>query len=311
MARTSTRTRSSPRVASPPTVSARKRKLPGSWQDTTVPRHRTKHAKAEAQAEPTTNAEAEPSKTKKKKAAATDEEKRLKKFRPKAPQSFAVIYHRATSQRFFVLGRKRAGTPDCPEEFVEMTGTTGNIYVVHIAKVPSCTCPHAQKGNQCKHILYVMSRVLRARFEFVYQRALLSGELEEIFQHAPPIDIDNAEDKNRKAIEGDCPICFTPFENNEKTVYCRATCGQNIHKKCFEMWAATKRKSGSDHVTCPICRSPWQGDEDTIKKIQKTGIAGPDGYINVADQLGISGRRDWSTYYQGPRRRGQRSIRWR
>jgi hypothetical protein len=83
------------------------------------------------------------------------EEKRLGRFRPKAPQSFYDIYARALGQRFYVLKRTRCGTSDCPEEVVEMTGSTGNIYEVHIAQRPQCSCPHAQKGNQCKHILYV------------------------------------------------------------------------------------------------------------------------------------------------------------
>lgn len=35
-----------------------------------------------------------------------------------------------------------------------MAGTTGNLYTVIIGKVPSCSCPDNQKGNQCKHICY-------------------------------------------------------------------------------------------------------------------------------------------------------------
>lgn len=35
-----------------------------------------------------------------------------------------------------------------------MAGTTGNLYTVTIGKVPSCSCPDNQKGNQCKHICY-------------------------------------------------------------------------------------------------------------------------------------------------------------
>ncbi|KAI0839358.1 hypothetical protein F5Y06DRAFT_286396 [Hypoxylon sp. FL0890] len=241
-------------------------------------------------------------------------EKRLRRFRVKPPQNFSVIYERATSQRFYVLGRTRGGAAHCPEESVELTGSTGNIYVVHIAQQSTCTCPHARNGNQCKHVIYVMSRVLRARFELVYQLALLTTELQEIFDNAPPIETSDgfdayAHDKNRKSLEGDCPICFMPFEGAEDTVYCRATCGQNIHKECFEMWAATKRKSARDQVTCPMCRTPWQGDDDMVKKIQNTGIIGSDGYVNVADQLGISGDRDHSTYYYGPRR-GARSGGW-
>ncbi|KAI1100027.1 hypothetical protein F4804DRAFT_320107 [Jackrogersella minutella] len=234
-------------------------------------------------------------------------EKRLKRFRAKAPQTFSVMYDRATSQRFYVLGRTRGGSAHCPEESVELTGSTGNIYVVHIAQQPTCTCPHALNGNQCKHVIYVLSRVLRARLDLVYQLALLTTELQEIFENAPPIETGGqsaatTHDKNRKPLEGDCPICFTPFEAAEDTVYCRATCGQNIHKECFEMWAATKRKTARDEVTCPMCRTPWQGDDDVVKKIKKTGIPGSDGYVNVADQLGISGIRDYSTYYDGPSR---------
>jgi hypothetical protein len=83
------------------------------------------------------------------------EEKRVRRFRPHPPQSFREIYDRALSQRFYVLNRVRGGTQDCPEEDVEMTGSTGNIYNVHVGKQPRCTCPHNEKGHQCKHILYV------------------------------------------------------------------------------------------------------------------------------------------------------------
>lgn len=177
-----------------------------------------------------------------------------------------------------------------------------------------------------------MARVLRVDHNLVYQLALLSRELRQIFAAAPPIGIDgdkkaSAQDPNRKQIEGDCPICFSPFEGAEDTVYCRATCGQNMHKECFQMWATTKRQSARDAVTCPMCRSPWEGDEDMVKKIQNTGVAGADGYVNVADQLGISRRRgmrhvaptwfctahlhsiDQSTYYNGPRRQGSGGFR--
>lgn len=90
-----------------------------------------------------------------KKQKSENEEKRVRRFRPHPPQSFQEIYDRALSQRFYVLNRVRGGTKDCPEEDVEMTGSTGNIYTVHVGKQPRCTCPHNEKGHQCKHILYV------------------------------------------------------------------------------------------------------------------------------------------------------------
>lgn len=89
---------------------------------------------------------------------APPEEKRLRRFRPAAPKSFHEVYERAMSQRFYVLKRERRGTSMCPEEVVEMTGSTGNVYEVRIAQQPRCNCPHAQEGNQCKHVLYVWTR---------------------------------------------------------------------------------------------------------------------------------------------------------
>ena len=57
--------------------------------------------------------------------------------------------------RMFVLDRTRGGTDETPEETIEMAGSTGNIYSISINQLPSCTCPDNQKGNQCKHIVYV------------------------------------------------------------------------------------------------------------------------------------------------------------
>lgn len=226
------------------------------------------------------------------------------RFRPKAPQSFNDIYLRATTQRFYVLSRTRCGTTWCPEEFLQITGSTGNVYNVTIAQQPTCDCPHARQGNQCKHVVFVLARVLRARYDYVYQLALLSEELREIFHHAPlPVDEQAAAaetDKQRKSIEGDCPICFEemkPGSRSEPLVWCKAACGQNIHRQCFEMWANTKRGSG-DKVTCPYCRSKWEGDVGKVNlaNVNPYRKIGEDGYFNVADQLGISTERDYSTY---------------
>lgn len=96
-----------------------------------------------------------PSRKKTKASANPPEEKRLRRFRPQPPYSFEAIYQRALSQRFFVLERKRTGTEACPGEAVELAGSTGNVYHVLVGRVPSCNCPHALQGKQCKHILYV------------------------------------------------------------------------------------------------------------------------------------------------------------
>lgn len=246
-----------------------------------------------------------------------------RRFRAKAPTNFAAVYERATTQRFYVLSRIMCGTADCPEMFLEITGSTGNVYQVCIARQPTCNCPHARAGNQCKHTLFVLNKVLRAKYEYVYQLALLSSELREIFARAPsPIDNAAAGDKDqrRKAVDGDCPICFEAMESGqgkEALVWCKAACGQNIHQQCFDMWATTKRQSGGvgvRKVPCPYCRTDWEGDGDAIDVANvKRGKPNTDGYDNVADQLGISTQRDYSTYsrfwYGHPERYGRRDRR--
>lgn len=233
------------------------------------------------------------------------EEKRLRRFRPQPPQAFHGVYERATSQRFFVLTRSRSGEGDDQQETVELAGSTGNVYTVRIGRQPTCDCPHAAKGNQCKHVLYVMKRVLRAKFDYVYQLALLGHEVREIFDTAGPIPSSEEEgaagseeaDPNRKPVEGDCPICYEVLADGEAIVWCKASCGNNLHRSCIEMWAATKRQQGSSKVTCPYCRSDWEGDTDMIIKIEKTGAIGAEGYRNVADQLGISTERGMSLHF--------------
>jgi hypothetical protein len=190
----------------------------------------------------------------------------------------------------FVVSRTREGTAECPGETVQLAGTTGNVYTVKIGNLPSCNCPHARKGNQCKHIAYVMGRVLHAPENLEYQLALLNGELKEIFDKAPPIPAASSDgDGKRKPIEDDCPICCMPFEDGEDIVYCKAACGNNIHKDCFQQWAATKT---GHSVPCPFCRTPWQqADASDLQHLAGQGKLNDDGYINIGTQLGLSGTR--------------------
>jgi hypothetical protein len=235
------------------------------------------------------------------------EEKRAKRHRASPPQSYLSIKERAMTQRLTVLSRQRSGADELPEESVVMAGSTGNVYTQRIGLVPSCDCPHAMKGNQCKHIVYVMLRVLKAREDIAYQLALTSTELCEVLKNAPPIpgvetdptDAHGEQDGHRKPIEGECPICYDHLEpGKDAIVYCKISCGNNVHKDCMQKWISMSRRK----ATCPYCRAAWAaedgfdgklGDVDT-KGLERNG----DGYFNVAGQLGLSGERDYSTYHQ-------------
>ena len=187
---------------------------------------------------------------------------------------------------------------DCPEEILTIAGSTGNVYTVTIAQLPRCDCPHALKGNQCKHVVFALARVLRAPTNLQYQSAFLTSELRDIFARAPPIvPVDSSDSEangNRKPVcpDDNCPICFMQFENGiTNTVFCKAACGNNIHEECMQQWAASRQRSSAP-VTCPFCRTPWvEEDKGTVKKVAKTGPRNHEGYVNVAGELGLSGRR--------------------
>ncbi|EAW10118.1 RING finger protein [Aspergillus clavatus NRRL 1] len=198
------------------------------------------------------------------------------------------------SARMYVVGHSVAWDEDVPEVEFSVVGSTGNIYTTVIGKVPSCNCPDALKGNQCKHILYVLVNALKAPEYLQYQLAFLSSELRDIY-HASPLGRQQlnpaVDDGKRKSVEGDCPICFMEFEpDTEDIVWCRAACGNNIHKKCFQQWAATQNAQG---VRCVYCRSVWEADSTNLDldQLSRTGHVNHEGYLNVARQLGMSGER--------------------
>ena len=260
-------------------------------------------------------------------------EKRLKRFRSYAPQAYLEKVARAQTQRMFVLDRTRSTAldknvpmlPSAPvstsralldqsnqddqplRETFLLAGTTGNVYNITISNLPTCTCPDFRKNqSQCKHIIYVLTNILKVREDLAYQLAFLRDELTEMFEQAPlPSDgtksneEGNGSDK-RKALDGDCPICFMSMdpESEEDFLWCKSSCGQNVHRECFEQWAKSSVASNGK-VRCVYCRAEWEGDENSIKRILEVGGGklGREGYINVGDHLGLSGKRDYSTYH--------------
>jgi hypothetical protein len=204
----------------------------------------------------------------------------------------------------FVLERERgveevchAHHNDCPCETIDIAGSTGNVYTVTISHLPSCTCPvgiFKKKGSEelCKHALYVLHNVLKAPAHLKQQNAFLTSELREIFSNAPAlpsttVDEETEMDGNRKPVEDDCPICCMEFDEDEdEIVWCRAACGNNIHKACFDQWAKTRPTK----VTCPFCRTEWEDDKVRTQNVSVTAVKmpterGTGGYRNVREQL--------------------------
>ena len=149
---------------------------------------------------------------KKKKPAAAKKEKRLKRFRATCSNAVQQRIVRARTQRLFLVeppqqfsSEAAAVAPPPPPapaangsdekasnnngntnnnhhfDFVVM-GSTGNLYTVTISQLVQCTCPDCARGNICKHILFVMLKVigLPPNSPLIYQAALITEELQEI-----------------------------------------------------------------------------------------------------------------------------------
>lgn len=83
------------------------------------------------------------------------------------------------------------------------------------------------------------------------------------------------------------------MESERDTVYCKAMCGNNFHKECISHWATTKRAT-TGRVTCPCCRTEWiqeQADSETLRSAVSRKETTDEGYVNIADELGISRER--------------------
>ncbi|KAF5743237.1 hypothetical protein HS088_TW09G01302 [Tripterygium wilfordii] len=157
-------------------------------------------------------------------------------------------------------------------------GATGNVYTVILSMTPSCTCP--DRTTPCKHILFVLIRVLGVSLDDTCLRRstlrlcqvssllgmptlpdALAGEtlrriFHELFFKSRP---------QRAAIEiqegRSCPVCLDEMDKGERVVAC-GTCRNVIHEECWLKW---KRSGGRRPASCVICRARWRNikaDED-------------------------------------------------
>ncbi|CAF3762064.1 unnamed protein product [Adineta steineri] len=228
-------------------------------------------------------------------------EKRLRRYRATMTVAIYDRIDRALNQRLYLLAITKSSNESIYREF-KVLGQTANVYTVTITHIPSCTCPDYAKGNLCKHIIFILHRVLKVdrNSPLIYQQALLTTELNEIFTKADLQNNDSsvlAEQPIREAYyaktgdpdviltstnvtqkiiaaDDECPICFESMINDENNIiFCSTSCGNNMHKNCFEKWRQAK-SSINELVTCPLCRIEW-------KTVIEKNID-PKGYLNLA-----------------------------
>jgi hypothetical protein len=69
---------------------------------------------------------------------------------------------------------------------------------------------------------------------------------------------------------------------NEKNniLFCSTSCGNNIHKNCFDKWRQAKL-SMNELVTCPFCRVEWKNVTENNNNNNNNSNQST-GYLNLA-----------------------------
>ncbi|GAB2284835.1 hypothetical protein Dimus_019288 [Dionaea muscipula] len=181
--------------------------------------------------------------------------------------------HRALSQDLLLLHRA--------DTAFFILGSTNNVYKVTLSTTPSCSCPDLV--NPCKHILFVLIRLLRVSPRDPLLRrgdTLKPSEVSRLLS-LPMSDGAVAGDRLRygfyqnfyrqrqrrlapRSAEADgmgersCPVCLDDLEKGDKVVSC-GTCGNPVHETCFANWKKSQR-GRIRSVTCVFCRAVWPED---------------------------------------------------
>lgn len=188
-------------------------------------------------------------------------------FRPTQPLAdriFRALHHHLrllhrSESNFFILG------------------ATGNVYTVTLTTTPSCTCP--DRRTPCKHILFVLIRVLGVSLDDACLRrktlrpcrlsrllskpslcdSLASASVRQRFHQlffqgrqgglGPHVEIEEGTT---------CPICLDEMEKEERVVAC-GTCKNVVHENCLIKWRRSRGRRGG---SCVICRARWRDLSD-------------------------------------------------
>lgn len=190
------------------------------------------------------------------------------RFRPTQPIADRIV--RALRHKLRLLHRS--------ESKFFVLGATGNVYTVTLSATPTCTCP--DRTTPCKHILFILIRVLGVSLDDACLRrrilrpcrlnrllgtptlpeALAGARVRERFHQ---LFFQPSLGASQPAVEVEegttCPVCLDGMGKDEKVVSC-GTCQNPIHEECLLRW---KRSRGRRSANCVLCRARWRTDLET------------------------------------------------
>lgn len=187
---------------------------------------------------------------------------------------------RGLTQRILLLGTRDVDPLTCHDREYTVLGSKGDEYKVTVSNQLWCTCPDmSYRSKRCKHIFFVMARVLGVTDQATLDKETFSEEeLLRIYANQPErtlsprlpgspekenkeevVNVTNIDDddrwvRRRDFVGVDCSICFEPMEKDEGLVWCKTQCGNSVHSICHRRWKkAIKRNE------CVYCREDWKG----------------------------------------------------
>lgn len=206
----------------------------------------------------------------------------------------------ALSQRMFLIEHSQDQTVNRPLFMIK--GSSNSVHKVILNSTITCSCIDYKKRKQpCKHVYFVLFRILQANMEDVNRFILSSNEfnieyLDKLYKdflvknqrNNPSIlkpnlrkkykqliqdrkeqkqDINALVRKYRRPLGEDCSICYETIVKENNIMTCQF-CWNNFHTVCINHW----KRTGYD--TCPLCRQkfidPLSSDIQSYeKKIMK------------------------------------------
>ena len=145
----------------------------------------------------------------------------------------------------------------------QVIGSTGRIYQICLDDTETiCSCPDYENRHlPCKHIYFVLSRVLKVDFwkkgtDFSDAQLLeLQMKIAELVNVQDEV-VSEVRQRTREE-QPECPICMDDLCDGEDITYCSLSCGYNFHKLCF---IRCKKD------TCPMCRTKMVIHSKSLKR---------------------------------------------
>ncbi|KAJ1975236.1 hypothetical protein H4R34_004413 [Dimargaris verticillata] len=184
-------------------------------------------------------------------------EERLLPWVPEPSTKVRQRIARAQEQRMFMVEREELG--DGGYKFA-ILGSTGNVYTVQIDRRPRCSCIDYRYSRFCKHILFVMIKVLRLPPDnpLVYQRAWLRSELAQILANMAPdpaaVASKQIQQEYRRLAAPDRQPVDPPTDNAAVPKPDDAlVSAMGIRRRMLVSMALDSNETEADDDLCPIC----------------------------------------------------------